>query len=185
MLYPADLKIRVGGQISIVRIVTGNIHPIGCDAIAGVGKVRGLGLLWTVFGNGKTGESRPAWAELRDPADGRNRQHRLRAGGLRLRDEIVAVGAGGRARGTDAFEIPVRRVVRGVDLPVVTRRSVPARTVQRRVQVVQIGGGSERDTVNLRVDGMAARSGVHSNDHGRIGGWWRSRDYTCGIDGHV
>ena len=65
------------------------------DAVAGVGEPLPVAAgLRAVLGDREAGEFAAVGAELRDPADHRDREHRLRAGRLAGGDERVAALAG-------------------------------------------------------------------------------------------
>ncbi len=76
-------------------------------------------------------------------------------------DEVVAALPGRCARFRDALEIPIRAAVVGIQLPVVARRVVPAVAVQRRVQVLQLGGRRVRHAVDSGADGVPIGGGVN------------------------
>ena len=73
-------------------------------------------------------------------------EHRLRARGLRVRDERVAALARRGAGVADALEVPVAAAVVGVQLPVVAARVVAAVAVERAVQVAQLRRGRRSAT---------------------------------------
>jgi type II secretory pathway pseudopilin PulG len=67
-----------------------------------------------------------------------------------------------------AFEIIIVVEIIGVGLVTVGGRIVPAPSVQRRIQRLQIRGAAERDAVDLRVYAVLVGRGVDGNGNWRV-----------------
>ena len=142
MLHPTRLKVCVGSHVRIGGVV-GRDEPtrmgcaVGSNAVA---RVRPPGVrtrLRSVFADGITRQARTIRSEFCHPANDGNGQHRLRAAAFRFLDKAVAIRARRAGAVSNAFKIPVRRVARGIDLPVVTGLRVAAGAMQGYIQILQ------------------------------------------------
>ena len=161
VLDPSLLEGDRRRDVGVVGIVAGDVLPVGADAVAGVGVplpvVAGLG---AVLGDREAGELAAVGSQPGHPVDGRDGHRRLRARGTCAGDEGVAHLARSRARRRHALVVPVVAAVVGVQLPVRPGGVVPAVTVERHVQVAQLGARRVRDAVNVGIDRMPRRGGI-------------------------
>src|SRR5204863_7305182 len=140
---PAELELGVHLHVRVVRIVVRDARAVEADAVARVGP-EGIGrLLRTVLRDREAGQPLATRAELRHPADGRNGDHRLGALIARHGYEVVDARARRGAFFAERFEVPVRRAIARVRLPVIARRGVTAPAIERSAEAGGLSVGRE------------------------------------------
>ena len=165
VLHPRFLRYRAGRHARIVGIVAADVLAAAENAVTGIRKPLPIGiLLRAIFRLREACELAAPVADLRDPVEHRDRDHRLRIARTTDRDEAVAEFAGRRTVLADAFEVPVVCVVGRIQLPVVARTRVAAVAIERRVEIVQGGGVAAiawgRDAIDVGTDRMLACVGI-------------------------
>ena len=102
-----------------------------------------------------------AGAQLGDPADHGDGQHRLGARAFAHGEERVTALAGDGAGIADTFEIPVLTAVVSVSLPVVAGGVVATVSIEHAVKVRECGSASVGDAVYVRIDWAKVGVSVH------------------------
>ena len=170
VLHKGLLKQRVGRKTRVIGIIGGDqpgrvCRIVGAYTVAGVGHPLPIGAgLRAVFVRRITGELGSARPQNGRPPDHGNGQHGLRAAAFAGGYEGVG---GGRGRGgpvVNAFEVPVRRVIVRVELPVVARLGIAAGSVHRAVHARQVTrSGRKGYAIDQRTDRVAVELRIHGD----------------------
>ena len=166
--HPLALEIHAVANVGLRRIVAANLLSMRLNAVAGVRHV-GIGLLLrAIFGDREARELLALRADLREPVDHWDRQHRLGAARAGVCNEGIASFAGSSVRLRNALEVPVVGAVIGVLLPVVAARVVAAHAIGRGAKVTKLGGRGVGESIDPGIDLVAICGCVHRNHNGRI-----------------